>query len=129
MRSLPKLKPTLADLLIVFVVLLLAAGTGYYSLQQMKAPAAVAEVSADGVVITELSLSENGETELESHGVHLTVVVQDGSVFVESSDCPNQNCVQSGRIHRGGESIVCLPGRVSITLKSNDGDALDLVIG
>ena len=33
-----------------------------------------------------------------------------------SSDCPTQDCVHTGTITRSGQSIVCLPARVSVVL-------------
>ena len=52
----------------------------------------------------------------------------DGAVYVTSSDCPNQDCVHSGAISRAGQSIVCLPARVAVTLEGSASD-YDLIAG
>ena len=49
-------------------------------------------------------------------------------VRVSESDCPNQDCVHSGAISRAGQSIVCLPARVAVTLEGAASD-YDLIAG
>ena len=58
----------------------------------------------------------------------LTVAVENGAVRVSESDCPNQDCVHSGAISRAGQSIVCLPARVAVTLEGAASD-YDLIAG
>ena len=41
----------------------------------------------------------------------------------ESSDCPDQICVRSGKLSRAGESAGCLPAVVVIKVESGLGDA------
>ena len=50
---------------------------------------------------------------------------------VSSSDCPTQDCVRTGTISRGGQSIVCLPARIIIQLTGGAADSndVDIVIG
>ena len=45
-----------------------------------------------------------------------TVVVDNGCVYVESTTCPNKICQQQGKMIHAGESIVCAPNRVVITI-------------
>lgn len=47
----------------------------------------------------------------------LTVVIEDGSVFVQSPSCPDGICEKTGKISRNNESIVCLPGGVVISVE------------
>ena len=49
-------------------------------------------------------------------------------VRVVSSDCPTQDCVHTGQISRAGQSIVCLPAHIVITLAGADAD-YDLITG
>ena len=42
------------------------------------------------------------------------LVIQNGEVFMEEADCPNQICVHHAPIRYKGESIVCLPNRIII---------------
>lgn len=46
-----------------------------------------------------------------------TVVIKDGEVYMESASCKNQICVNTGKISKKGESIVCLPNKVIVEIK------------
>ena len=50
------------------------------------------------------------------------------SVRVSDSDCPGQDCVHTGAISRAGQSIVCLPAQVVISLVGATSD-VDAVLG
>ena len=50
------------------------------------------------------------------------------SVRVADSDCPGQDCVHTGAITRAGQSIVCLPAQVVISLVGAASD-VDAVLG
>lgn len=68
---------------------------------------------------------------IKSNDITLTVVIDSGCVYVESSDCPGGDCVACGTISRTGKSIVCLPAQVSITVVkgANGYDATDAEAG
>ena len=78
-------------------------------------------VSVRGGETVEYSLSENGEYTLLNGQVIL--VIENGEAYIEYADCPDRVCVRTGRISRVGESIICLPNKLSITVtgeKSED---------
>ncbi len=136
MRSPIKTKPTPADALVAAVILLLAAAltVGLWSWNQSQSGALTAVVSVDGqetdrVVLSELSAQE--ERTYSHSGYTLTVVFSPEAVQVTHSDCPTQDCVHTGAISRGGQSIICLPARIVVRLEgSSSGDSdVDLTIG
>ncbi len=45
-----------------------------------------------------------------------TIVIKDGVVYMEDASCKNQVCINSGKISRKGESIVCLPNKVLVEI-------------
>lgn len=45
-----------------------------------------------------------------------TVVIKNGVVYMESASCKNQICVSTGKISKKGESIVCLPNKVTVEI-------------
>ena len=63
-----------------------------------------------------LSLKENTTINIETEYGKTTVVIADGEVFIKETDCPNKLC-QKGAISKAGQSIVCLPNRVSILIE------------
>lgn len=46
-----------------------------------------------------------------------TVVIKDGVVYISEASCKNQICVNTGKISKKGESIVCLPNKVIVEIK------------
>ncbi|HIZ20827.1 MAG TPA: NusG domain II-containing protein [Firmicutes bacterium] len=63
----------------------------------------------------ELSLSQDEVVEIDgSGGIHVVIRVQDGAVWFESSGCPDQICVHSGRLSRTGDTAACLPAGVVV---------------
>ena len=45
------------------------------------------------------------------------------------TDCPGKDCLHTGKITRSGESIVCLPNRLTVRLSGGNGAALDAALG
>lgn len=62
---------------------------------------------------------------VQSAGHSLTVTVEDGTVRVTATDCPNGVCSATGVISAPGQSIVCAPAQVLITIHSDGGGADD----
>ncbi len=58
------------------------------------------------------ALKENGEIKLSGN----TVVIKDGQVYMLRADCKNQICVKHKKISKNGESIVCLPNKVTVEI-------------
>ena len=46
-----------------------------------------------------------------------TITVKDGEDYMSDSTCKNQICVNSGKISKKGESIICLPNKVTVEIK------------
>lgn len=63
------------------------------------------------------SIEQNTVIELE----HLTVHISNGLVWVDNADCFDRSCENMGRISRVGQSIVCLPNNVVITIDGEGG--------
>ena len=55
------------------------------------------------------------------------LIIKDGKAYMETATCPDGICVNHNPIFRDGESIVCLPNGVVVTIIKNDDD-LDVVI-
>ena len=134
MRSSPKLRPGLWDGAAVRAVVALAAVCALVLWGGGSGDGALtAVISVDGTETERIPLTGLMETDrvVESNGYTLHVHLTETEVWVESSDCPTQDCVRTGRISRGGQSIVCLPARVIVTLEGGvkTDSGVDAVIG
>lgn len=89
-------------------------------------------VEVDGKVFGTYSLSKNQTVEIHTGegGKELNLlVIKDGKAFVETATCHDGICAAHSPIFREGESIVCLPHKVVITVKRTGGEAApDIVI-
>ena len=129
MKRFPELKPTKWDALVVLAVVLLALGlTARPFLAARTADALTVVVSIDGETVERMPLERYEGGSYESRGYTVRVAAEGGAVRVAESDCPNQDCVHTGAISRAGQSIVCLPARVAVTLEGASA-GYDVIVG
>lgn len=116
------------DIILLVVVLLIG---GIFALMMALRPAAgsgIVEITVDGDVYQQLSLLEDASVEIDGYGGgknHL--VIADGVVHMESASCPDGICVRHRPITKDGESIICLPNRVVVTIHSTEEGSVDAV--
>lgn len=79
-------------------------------------PGARVEVRVDGELTGSYSLSEDGEYRLEGMGGSNLLVIESGSARIAEADCPDGLCVGMGIIQKAGQSIVCLPHRLVVSI-------------
>lgn len=132
-NSSTEMRPNLWDGLVVAVVLALAVAVGVYVYGGRDSQAPLRAVITDhGSVVETVDLSRiSGEKTIVVDGDYtLSVTVTDHSVAVTASDCPTQDCVHTGAITRSGQTIVCLPAQVIVTLEgAPDGSVPDVIVG
>ena len=92
-------------------------GAGFYLL---RPEGNSVEVRVDGELVAEYSLSRDRTVEIEGVGGNNRLVIRDGEAMIEYADCPDGICAAHSPISRSGESIVCLPHRVIVTVKANE---------
>ena len=80
-------------------------------------------VTVDGQLFGTYALSEDIAVEIRtgSDGEDLNLlIIKDGVAYVEKATCPDGICAAHKPISRDGESIVCLPHKVVITVTAVD---------
>lgn len=82
-------------------------------------------VQVDGEVLLELPLGEDTRLELGDGGHTNVLVIEDGTAQVVAASCPDQICVNQGPIRYEGESIVCLPHRLVVTIEGGQANDVD----
>ena len=129
-RSKPDLKPKPMDALVVIIVVAFAVMTAAFVYGKNRGETLTATVKHRGQVTAQVALSTlTEEKKITIDGqYHLTVTLTKDGVSVTESDCPGQDCVHTGRITRAGQSIVCLPEQVIVTLEGKT-SAPDVVLG
>lgn len=123
-----KAKKLRNDLLLIGGLLLIAAVALIYLFCFRPAGNQV-EISIDGTLYKTVSLDKDHSEEIRTGESDCNVlVIRDGKAYMRSATCPDGICVDHAPIFREGESIVCLPNRVVVTVTANDADAPDVVI-
>jgi hypothetical protein len=84
-------------------------------------------VTVDGELFGEYTLNENRTVEIKTDRGFNLLVIKDGKAFVESASCPDGICSSHKPVSYDGESIICLPNKVVITVNSQDGSAPDII--
>lgn len=79
-------------------------------------------VTVDGKGYGTYALSNDVTVEIKNTDGVVTniLIIKDGKAHVEYASCPDGICVAHKPISREGESIVCLPNRVVITVVSSE---------
>ena len=118
-------KRVLADVILI-VSLLLISLTAVIILTLTRKDGSYVRIDLDGRTVAEYSLWEDGEY-LLADGSNV-LVIEEGEAYMKSADCPDRTCVKKGRVRYVGESIVCLPNRLSVTVVGEMGSSgVDLV--
>lgn len=107
--------------LILVLSLLIIGGILFLFLYLNGGSGATVQVTVDGVLVEERPLKENASFTVENpeNGGSNKVVIEDGYVYVENATCPDKLCEHMSKISKNGQSIVCLPNRVVVEVKSD----------
>lgn len=111
------------DIIIIVSLLLVSLGIGIFSLLSSRGRQESAVISVDGEIFGTYPLSEDRSITVTSGSVEAEVEISGGRVRIVRSTCPNNDCVHQGWIDSGNEVIVCLPGRITVSLSGAESGA------
>ena len=115
--------------IILIAALLVAAGAVLLVLRLTRTAGGTVKVAVDGRVVAQLPLGVDCTRVFESERGSNTVVIRDGGVSVTEADCSDKVCVNQGAIRYNGESIVCLPHKLVVTVVGGPSSGLDATAG
>ena len=84
------------------------------------------KVYVDGKETATYSLKDDGIYSINGKNGNNTLVIKGGEAMMKDADCPDRLCVKQGSISKNGESIVCLPHKVIVTVTGGDGADYDI---
>lgn len=114
------------DILLILAVLVLAGGFWLFR-TVTREEGARAEVTVDGELLMTLPLSEDTSVVL-GEGAHTnTLVIENGTACVSAASCPDHVCMDRGAVRYDGETIVCLPNKLVVTIVGGERSGLDAV--
>ena len=119
------------DIILIGFLLLIAA-IGMLYLFKFRSRGDTVKVTVDGKIYGTYSLNDDVTEDIYSgknNQYHNRLVIKNGKAFMEKATCPDGICVDHAPIFRDGESIVCLPQRVVITvITAEDSDNPDIIV-
>ncbi len=86
-----------------------------------------ATVSLDGETVRQVRLYELDSEEILRVGGCEILLQRDGVTFL-SSECPDKLCVNRGKLERAGDTMACIPEKVAVVLRAEEGDGIDAVV-
>lgn len=113
--------------IILFVILISFGIASSVWLSMTSHSGEKAIVKVDGKMYGAYSLSED-KTIAVKQGNKLNVIkIKHGSVTMSEASCDNQVCVKHKSISRTGESIICLPNKVVVSISGKGANSYDSI--
>lgn len=112
---------------ILILCILAAAALLWCAFALFSGDGAYVQVTVNGEDYGQYSLYEDRTVQIAAGTGENTLRIEDGRAYMETADCPDLLCVRQGGIEKSGESIVCLPHRVVVTVyggEESSGDAV-----
>lgn len=74
-------------------------------------------------------LNVDKEIEIEHRGeVVNKIIIEDGYCYMEEAECPDHLCIKQGKVNKSGQTIVCLPNRVVVTVVDSNNSDYDSIV-
>ena len=100
--------------ILLLLALLLVGGLLWFFLRPQKVdPQSTVRITVDGSVYGEYALDSYAEVNINDTNV---CVIDHGTAYMKSANCPDQICVKTKAIKTSASSIVCLPNKVVVEI-------------
>lgn len=83
-------------------------------------------VTVDGKEVYKTSIKKDQIYQIPEENGTNVMQIKDGKVTMKKADCKDQICADHKAIEKSGETIVCLPHKVVIEIRSEDGKEQEL---
>ena len=100
---------------IILIASILAVAIALFRIVELtKEEGAGVTVKVDGIKVAEYSLSADGTYPLNG-GTNI-LVIENGKAYLSDANCPDKLCVHQGKISMTGETITCLPNKLTVSV-------------
>lgn len=104
---------------VVLIGFVLAAALALFGLRALlfSGEGAYVQVQVDGEETARYPLAEDTSVEITGDGGFRNVlVISHGIADMTEADCPDKLCVEQAAISKNGQSIICLPHRLVVSV-------------
>lgn len=84
-------------------------------------------VTIDGKEYGTYSLEKDATIEIESEYGTNELVIKDHKAEVKDASCPDKLCVHQHAVDKTGQTIVCLPNKMVITVENGEENEVDII--
>lgn len=133
-KELSNVKKKKRDIIFIGVLLVVALIAFFVVDKFIKKDGNKVVIKVDGEIVKIVNLTDTNNIIVNGYdGGTNTVVIENGTVYMTEADCPDKICVNTGKISKIGETIVCLPHRVVVEIQgevsqSDSDDSIDSVV-
>ena len=113
------------DWILAACILLAAVAILLFQFVRSDSGAGTVPVTVDGEIFGTYSLAEDQTVDIDGTN---RLVIENGTAEMEWADCPDQICVNHRAVSREGESIICLPNQVVISVTDGEEAELDGIV-
>ena len=113
--------------IILIVSLLLLVAVAALAIFLFRTEGDTVIVTVDGKLWGEYSLHENRTVEIRNGDGYNLLVIEDGRASVTEAGCLDGICAVHRPIRHNGDSIICLPNKVVIAIRTAEQDQPDIV--
>ncbi len=106
---------TLVDVIIPIVLIILIIAT----IVALTTPVGTtAEIYVNGTLYGTYQLDKDTQITIDNNLKHNLVVIKDGYVSIDNSNCENKLCTHHSPINQSAQQIICAPNGVVVIVKS-----------
>lgn len=120
-----KKKLYINDIILNLIIILLCIAIPVCTYLLTRDEIKMVVVSADGHEVWKQGINTDGV--FEANGV--VVRISDGKAYVLESDCPDGLCMDMKKAQNVGDSIICVPNKVSVKIVGTAEKGADVVAG
>ncbi len=110
------------DFLLIGIVLLISFSVMGWHYLKTDSVNGIVVVTVDGELYGTYNL--HTEQTVNIQGTN-TLMIKNESAVITNADCPDKICVHHKAITRDGESIICLPNKIVVSIEKGEKRVLD----
>lgn len=111
---------------LIFIGLILIAGIIFLLIFLVNtSEGQKAIVTIDGEKVAEYDLTKDCTYTIKTENGYNEITIKDGKISVTDASCPDHLCMNMGAINKSGETIVCLPNKLVITIEAAEKNEFD----
>ncbi|MDD2980385.1 MAG: NusG domain II-containing protein [Hespellia sp.] len=112
------------DMILIAVIVFAAAAIFGWNMFRGQSADAEVEVTVDGTLYGIYDLDKDQKLEINQTN---TLTIENHKADMTDANCPDLLCVHQKAVSRNGESIICLPNKVVVTVISKKEAEYDAV--